>query len=235
LWRKNRRNNGDGTYGVDLNRNYGCQWGGGSGSEGSDDTGDDCYRGTHAFSEPETAALRDFVQALDHPRAMVAYHSYSQLFLRPWAYTLADPPGEMTLRYIAQDSIARIAAVHGRVYDETIWYLCYGETGDYFWDGMRLATFTPELRPNTWEEGNFDPDPNQIIPNNQENLPAAIALIKDAGCRKVWIKDHTNDNGVEPSAVWMGNHWSHAFWVSPDIWTVPAGQISGLTQNACDQ
>ena len=27
LWRKNRRNNGDGNYGVDLNRNYGYKWG----------------------------------------------------------------------------------------------------------------------------------------------------------------------------------------------------------------
>src|SRR6185436_17289909 len=28
LWRKNRRNNGNGSFGVDLNRNWGHQWGG---------------------------------------------------------------------------------------------------------------------------------------------------------------------------------------------------------------
>ena len=27
MWRKNRRNNGDGTFGVDPNRNYGYMWG----------------------------------------------------------------------------------------------------------------------------------------------------------------------------------------------------------------
>lgn len=27
MWRKNRRNNGNGTFGVDLNRNYGYKWG----------------------------------------------------------------------------------------------------------------------------------------------------------------------------------------------------------------
>lgn len=227
MWRKNRRNNGDGTYGVDLNRNYSYQWGGGSGSEGSDNTYDYCYRGPFAFSEPETQALRDFVQGLDHPRAMLTYHSYSQLFLRPWAYTLTDPPGEKTLKYIAQDSIARIAAVHDRTYGENIWYVAYGETSDYFWDGMRLATFTPELRPGSSDAGGFDPDPSEIIPNSEENLPAAIALVKDAGCRKVWIKDHSADTGLEPSAVWMGDHWSHAFWVSPDIWTMPEELIEG--------
>ena len=56
-WRKNRRANADGTYGVDINRNYGYAWGfdeiGSSGQPGSD-----VYRGTAPFSEPETAAIR---------------------------------------------------------------------------------------------------------------------------------------------------------------------------------
>ena len=94
-WRKNRRNNGDGTFGVDLNRNYSYQWGmGAGGSEGSPNTFDDTYRGPSAFSEPETRAVRDFVQGLHNPRALLSYHSYSELFLRPWGYTNADPPGE---------------------------------------------------------------------------------------------------------------------------------------------
>lgn len=37
-WRKNRHNNSDGTFGVDLNRNYGYGWGtGGSSSDGNSD------------------------------------------------------------------------------------------------------------------------------------------------------------------------------------------------------
>jgi hypothetical protein len=219
---------------VDLNRNYGYQWGGGSGSEGSDITGDDTYRGPSAFSEPETQALRDFVQNLDHPRALLTYHSFSELFLRPWAYTSTDPPGETTLEYLAQDSIARIASVHGHSYGETIWYNAYGETGDYFWNQMRLATFTPELRPAEPPDPfnpvtGFSPPASEIIPNCQENLPAALALIRDAGCRKVWIKDHGADTGAEPSAVWTGGGWSHAFWVSPDIWTNPTELVEGST------
>ncbi|UCG59317.1 MAG: hypothetical protein JSU70_07360, partial [Phycisphaerales bacterium] len=47
LWRKNRRDNGDGTFGVDLSRNYGYMWGlPGSGG----DTSSPNYRGTHPFS-----------------------------------------------------------------------------------------------------------------------------------------------------------------------------------------
>ena len=58
LWRKNRRNNGDGTFGVDWNRNFDANWGG-PGS--SSNTNSDIYHGPSAFSEPETRALRDYI------------------------------------------------------------------------------------------------------------------------------------------------------------------------------
>lgn len=66
LWRKNRRNTGGGAFniGVDLNRNYGVDWGncaGATSSCGSSDKTDETYFGTSAFSEPETQALRNFV------------------------------------------------------------------------------------------------------------------------------------------------------------------------------
>lgn len=234
-WRKNRRNNGDGTFGVDLNRNYSYQWGlGGGGSQGSPNTWEDTYWGPASFSEPETIAFRDFVLGLNNPRAVLSYHSYSELFLRPWSYSNSDPPGEPTLAFIAQNSIARIAAVHSHTYAETIWYNSFGEMSDYFWSQSRLGSFTTELRPTPASAGGgscpgFAPPPSTILPNNEENLPAALALIKDAGCRKLWIKDHAADTGAEPSAVWLGDHWSQAFWESPDIWTVPATLVGGAT------
>ena len=84
MWRKNRRNNGGGTYGVDLNRNYGYQWAydnvGSSGSPSSD-----TYRGPSAFSEAETRNVRDF--ALSHNFVMaINYHTYGGLLVYPWAY-----------------------------------------------------------------------------------------------------------------------------------------------------
>ena len=226
-WRKNRRNNGDGTFGVDLNRNYGFQWGLDSGS--SPNTNDDTYRGTAPFSEPETAAFRDFVATRRNPRAMLTYHTFSELFLRPWAYTTSDPPGEPTLAYVAQDSIAKIAAVHGLTYGENIGYTSSGEATDYFWNQYRFAAFTPEMRPATGGLDGFSPPATEIIPNNEENLVAALALIHDAGCRTLWIKDYPADSGAEPSAVWLGTGWSQAFWVSPDIWTVPVTLVGGST------
>src|SRR3989454_865504 len=171
-WRKNRRDNGDGTFGVDLNRNYGFVWGLNSGS--SPNTNDDTYRGPSPFSEPEVAAFRDFVAARHNPKAMLTYHTFTEQFLRPWSYATSDPPGKPTLEYIVQDSIARIDAVHGESYGESIGYLSSGEATDYFWNQYRMAAFTPEMRPATGGLDGFSPPASQIIPNNEENLPAAL-------------------------------------------------------------
>src|SRR5256714_778862 len=222
FWRKNRRNNGDGTFGVDINGTFSYRWGFASGSSGV--TADETYRGPSAFSEPEAYHPRDFIQARHNPRFLVSYHSAAEVILRSLRYIDAPAPGETTLAFVQQDMINRIAAVHGNTYGTSIGYNSSGSTLDYFWGEMRMIALTPELRGPS-----FDPPPAQIIPNNEENLPAAISLIKDAGCRTLWIKDYSGDTGAEPSAVWLGDHWSHAFWTSPDIWTDIDPPVAGST------
>lgn len=235
MWRKNRRNNGDGTFGVDLNRNWGYQWGLASGSSGT--TSNDTYRGIAPFSEPSNIRVRDFVANLDNFKTFVSYHSFSELYLRPWAYTTSDPPGEKTLESIALRNINAIASIHGHTYSESIWYTSSGTTTDFMWEEHRVAAFTPELRPGPClpSESNaqclarFAPGPSEILPCAQENYPAALALLHDAARTGLYIRDHGADTGAEPSAVPTSTGgWSRAFWVSPDIWTVPAT----LNQNA---
>ena len=74
--------NGGGTYGVDLNRNFGYEWG--YDDEGSSPyTSSETYRGTGLFSEPETQNMRDFIE--DHEFVItVYYHSKGEMFLWPW-------------------------------------------------------------------------------------------------------------------------------------------------------
>jgi carboxypeptidase T len=220
-WRKNRRDNGDGSFGVDLNRNFTYAWGLDSADA---DSHSDTYRGPTGLSEPENIVLRNFLDGLHKPRAFVTYHSPAEAVLVSWRYTTVAAPGAPTLNFIQQDSINRIAAVHGTTYSTTIGYTSSGNVVDYLWGEMRTAAFTEELG-----GGDFVAPDSAIIPNCEENLPAALALIKDAGCRFVWIKDYVGDTGVEPSAVWLGDHWSHAFWTSPDITTVPETLVGGST------
>ncbi len=85
-WRKNRRNNGSGNYGVDLNRNYGVDWGnctGASSACGSNSPSSDTYYGTAAFSEPETMAIRDFTYSRRFV-AMIDQHAYGPYYSLPF-------------------------------------------------------------------------------------------------------------------------------------------------------
>jgi len=89
MWRKNRRDNGDGSYGIDLNRNWGYQWGYndfGSSPDGVDET----YRGTGPFSEPETQNVSNFI--IDHEFVFVIdYHSYTNIYYLPFGYNSSFP------------------------------------------------------------------------------------------------------------------------------------------------
>lgn len=102
MWRKNRRDNGDGTFGVDPNRNYGFMW-------GYDDIGSspytnsEVYRGPEPFSEPENQAIRDFV--FDHDFVFcINYHSHGELFLHPWGYIYAQPSDFLVDEFLADSA-----------------------------------------------------------------------------------------------------------------------------------
>ena len=86
MWRKNRRNNGGGVYGVDLNRNYSYGWGTtGTSTNPSNDT----YCGPSPFSEPETQAMRWLVQNNNFISAFNA-HTYAETILFPIGTTTAE-------------------------------------------------------------------------------------------------------------------------------------------------
>lgn len=175
LWRKNRRNNGDGTFGVDLNRNYGHEWGG-PGSSGS--TFSETYRGTGPFSEPETQAVRDFLQQ-HPPKALISYHNYSQLVLYPWGHTNAPAPDEALLNNLSVAMADKIRAVHGVRYtpeQSSDLYLASGDTTDWLYALLSAPAITIELRPSSSIPG-FELPESQIQPTFEENLPAALFLI----------------------------------------------------------
>ena len=175
LWRKNRRNNGDGTYGVDLNRNYSYQWGG-PGSSG--DTYSDIYRGPAPFSEPETQALRDFMQQVA-PKAMLSYHSYSQLILFPWGYTYTAAPDKALLDSLAVVMAHKIRSVYGKNYtpgQAATLYLASGDTVDWLYALLGAPSYTIELRPASSYPG-FKLPESEIRPTFEENLPAALFII----------------------------------------------------------
>lgn len=178
-WRKNRRHNGDGSYGVDLNRNYGYNWG--YDNRGSSpDPSSGVYRGPSAFSEPETRAIRDlFLQR--NFQAMITYHNYSQVILYPWGYTTAPTEDDAFMEDIAARMSELMAGVNGTIYDYgrsgADLYLTNGDTTDWTYGLFGIPSFTIELPPVDVPHGGFFNAEEDIISIFEENLQAALALI----------------------------------------------------------
>jgi carboxypeptidase T len=183
LWRKNRRANLDGSIGVDPNRNYGYMWGTLNISTSSHVPSDPTYVGPHAFSEPETQAVRNLV-ASELFRGVNTYHSFSQLILYPWGYTsqpIPDASDLSTMTKLAKRMQQLIHRVHGKTYtpqQSSQLYLTAGDTTDWTYGEYGIPSFTIELRPDSVENGGFILPPEQIEPTFEENLPAAMEFIK---------------------------------------------------------
>ncbi|MCK4462314.1 MAG: zinc carboxypeptidase, partial [candidate division Zixibacteria bacterium] len=169
MWRKNRRDNGDGTYGVDLNRNYGYMWG--YDDNGSSPyTSDPTYRGTGPFSEPESQNMRDFIASREFVITM-DYHSYSNLILWPWGYDYILTP-ENDLFAALGDSIE---SMNG--YDPspiTGLYLVNGSTVDWGYGEQTIKNknyaFTIEV--GSYSD-NFWPPLDRVEPLVAENMGPA--------------------------------------------------------------
>lgn len=192
LWRKSRVDNGDGTHGVDLNRNYGTSWGVDvepGPRDGSDDTGEHTYWGPNAFSEPETAAIRNLILDDNNFQAVLSYHSYGQYILYPWGYKTEQPEDFAVMDAIAREMADQIHSIHGEEYTtgqgSTTVYMTAGEFTDWVYETKNIPAFTIELRPeidllNIWPLPGlgFELFENQILDTCEENLPAALYLIR---------------------------------------------------------
>jgi len=161
LWRKNRRALADGFVGVDLNRNYGFQWGYDNAGS-SPNPQSDVFRGTAPFSEVETRAIRDFCQ--DHNfRVSLNCHTYGKLLVHPWGY-LDTPTGDADIftnwaeLYTMQNNYLAGTG------SETVGYTVNGDADDWMYGAVDIISMTPEVG-GGGQQGGFWPSPSQIIPN----------------------------------------------------------------------
>jgi carboxypeptidase T len=174
MHRKNMRDNGDGTFGVDLNRNYGYGWGGGGAST---DPSDETYRGPSAFSEPETQAVKAFVDARPNLKVLLSYHTFSELVLYPWGHT--DSPIEDA---DALKAYQVMAAEMGRMTGYTpeqssALYIASGDLTDWSWGEHKIYSFTFEMTPKSMWDGGFYPGTAAIAQSVQLNWRPMLYLI----------------------------------------------------------
>jgi murein tripeptide amidase MpaA len=151
LWRKNRRNNGNGTFGVDLNRNYATFWNAPNGGS-STNTSSETYRGTGPFSEPEVTAVEAFAASRQFVQVF-STHSYTDVLLRPWAYQAADPANVAAYNVLGAFMVEESGINHGRW--GSLLYISSGTSVDHHHVARGSFSWTAELgRAN---EGGFWP------------------------------------------------------------------------------
>ena len=167
MQRKNTRETCSGTPdGIDLNRNYSYMWG--YDNEGS--SGDGCnetYRGSSPFSEPETSAIRDFVESHDFPIAF-NYHSYGNLLIYPFGYEYENqaPQDDVDIMIeYGEDMVQYNNYALGTGPD--LLYTVNGEACDWMYGEHGIYAYTPEI--GTWSDG-FWPPSDRILPLAEENL-----------------------------------------------------------------
>jgi len=176
MWRKNRRLNSGGSYGVDLNRNFAYMWGiNNSGSSGTPSS--ETYRGTAPFSEPETQAIRDFTNSKNF-KTTLNYHTYSNLLLYPWGYANVPTPDNNIFVEFSTDMVAYNGYVNGQ--PPVILYDVNGSADDWMYGEQ---TSKPKIFAMTPEVGStgFWPSQGEIFPLAIENLKPNLYITWVAG------------------------------------------------------
>ena len=110
LWRKNRRANADGTFGVDLNRNFPIGYVSGTKPESN------VYGGPNPFSEPETRALRDFVESHENITIALDYHSQGNVFFPAHDFRHEDAIDTTDINILCANMAESIRKVSHREY-----------------------------------------------------------------------------------------------------------------------
>ncbi|KAM7121622.1 carboxypeptidase A5 isoform 1-T1 [Molossus nigricans] len=177
LWRKNKSSRpGVACIGVDLNRN----WKSGFGGNGSNDNPcSETYHGPYPHSEPEVSAIVKFITDHRNIKALISIHSYSQMLMYPYGYSLEPVSSKEELCNLSKSAAQALYKVHGMQYTygsiSTTLYMASGVTVDWAYDSGIKYSFSFELR-DTGQYGFLLPA-TQIIPTAQETWMAIRTIM----------------------------------------------------------
>ena len=199
MHRKNKANVGTTNPGVDLNRNYSYGW---NTTGVSADPNNDTYPGTSAFSEPETQAMKWFVENYGFKSALNA-HSYGQLLLYPVGTTAAEFADHHD--YFA-DLSGHMCSQNGYFPQKSSGlYPASGDSDDWMYKvdigtGMKDTVFvmTPEVGTDFW------PTQSEVEPTCQEMVFPNL-IMSHITHKYIVVKD------VDPSLIsTMTGNFNHS-------------------------
>jgi len=163
-WRKNRRNNGGGVYGVDLNRNYLHDWAN-CGSY-SNSPSSDVYAGPSAASEPETQTMLAFGRQMNFVK-VIDVHQSGQEVLYPFACGTIDNEAKDSI-WAVRDRLAAAANYSDR-------YASAG--GEHFeWEYSEIGSLSYLIELDT----TFFPSWSQSLAEIQRARPLYLQMLRES-------------------------------------------------------
>jgi len=182
FWRKNRRKNPDGSFGVDLNRNFNI------GYAPSKNYTSNVYSGPEPFSEPETSALRDFFLAHNNITIALDYHSQGNVFFPAHNFIHEDAEDAVDLNLLASNMAEEIRKESGREYGVHMGkppvHLISGSGREFYYSQGSLALVV--------EVGsrNISDYIEHMSENIKENIPALMMALSE-------VNNYTHNNTLE--------------------------------------
>lgn len=197
-WRKNRRDIGNNVYGVDLNRNYGYEWGHDN-SGSSPNPNDVTYRGSEGFSEPETQAIKYFCENHNFVIAL-NYHTYGNVLLHPWGYESKHTEDSLIFT-----GLGKLMAAENNYFPglgvEALGYDVNGDSDDWMYGDTLSKNKIFSMTPEVGTDG-FWPYIDLIIPQCKEsilmNLTVAAAIEPTLSYKDKSSNLITEKNGILP-------------------------------------
>ncbi len=204
FWRKNRRNNGDGTYGVDLNRNFSV------GYTKITNTSSNVYSGPEPFSEPETRSMKNFVDAHDNITIALDYHSQGNVFFPAHKFNHEAELDGTDLNALCANMNYEISKITGRKYGihrgKPPTKLISGSGREYYYSKGIIGAV---VEVGTRNIPDFMQNMKESI---NENIPALLHALGEAqNYSKIAPKRVTNFHIDQYSSNEVTLHWDYTF------------------------
>eukprot|EP00516_Mucochytrium_quahogii_P007022 CAMPEP_0203749396 /NCGR_PEP_ID=MMETSP0098-20131031/3984_1 /ASSEMBLY_ACC=CAM_ASM_000208 /TAXON_ID=96639 /ORGANISM=" , Strain NY0313808BC1" /LENGTH=526 /DNA_ID=CAMNT_0050638451 /DNA_START=794 /DNA_END=2371 /DNA_ORIENTATION=- len=181
MQRKNRNQQGCSTssrLGVDLNRNYDVCFDLTDDGASTNPCQED-YKGPSPFSEPETKAMKKFIEESNFTTAL-NMHSYGKLLLIPYSCQSMHYPDPVDNAYYLKYAKDLSTVNHfqiGRPYEPAInMYSVNGDAADWMFSKHRIFAASPEVG-----GGGFWPDKTKVVALSKINIEMILHAAWAAG------------------------------------------------------
>lgn len=131
------------------------------------------YVGPHPLSEPESQALRGVADRL-RPRVSVAFHSFGELLLYPWAFTTRPNPRRAKYERAGRAFTGALRGATYRAMQATEWYSTVGDMDDWLDAEHGTMAFTVEVSRPMWRLANLQRWSNPFAWSNPVDVGPAV-------------------------------------------------------------